>query len=140
MYAAVRKKTAGGAKTLSYFWHWLGEHSRWRGFSQGQGVGTGYLGCCSGEKSLRGSVSAPTPHPGSGPPLSYFSQRTGEERGFPANPRVEEPINFCPCQDWVSFRARCCQMPWFLRLLPHSVILYFFLSVNFILSFDRCPS
>lgn len=82
----------------------------------------------------------PPPHPGSGPPLSYFSQRTGEERGFPANPRVEEPINFCPCQDWVSFRARCCQMPWFLRLLPHSVILYFFLSVNFILSFDRCPS
>lgn len=37
----------------------------------------------------------PPPHPGSGPPLSYFGQRTGEERGFPANPRVEEePVNF----------------------------------------------
>lgn len=140
MYAAVRKKTAGGAKTLSYFWHWLGEHLRWRGFSQGQGWGLVTLVVAQVRNPCGLRVCSLPLTQGLDPHCPTSARGLVRRGGSQQTQEWRSPLTFCPCQDWVSFRARCCQMPLFLRLLPHSVILYFFLSVNFILSFDRCPS
>lgn len=92
MYSAVRKRQQVAPKHCPTSHADLGKTRRGEreGFSWGQGGGTGCPGCCSGRKSLRTQCLLTPPHPGTVPPMSYFDQRFGEERGIPANPRVEE--------------------------------------------------